>query len=620
MKSVFAVIAVLLLPQVLLAAPPDLAPINRAAAVMGECAGIMNETAAIKAPEGLDAAKAAAFTNAQVGAKLVEIPAADQAFLDRMDAQAGKIEACGKSYAAAFKDSEALLAKLADTELSEKDAAPAGDAAAKYHDAAVKLQQAVSALTANEEIQPFAEKALRDHFTGEAGVTSEGAPEFDSPFLTELRAVEAQQDKEQAEQAALVKAAELKSAQEIKDQQAREGAVMAARTAMRSGPQLAAARNKQLSAALSNQDTLEVLSWIAGRVASSRQPYCYLDSYTRGVGKPVSDCSSGDEKNGWLCYPKCKKPNYYGVGPVCWQHCPAGYRDMGAICHIKKALLVEPKWECKHSKWGVCYMWGPDCPKGYVNVAVGCALKTPSTPKGYHGTGLDPMKGSYGRGAGSPMGCKSNEQYDAGLCYTPCRSGYTGVGPVCWLGCPSGKTSCGAGCANSKSSCASSIADMVVSPTMLAINIATAGSGSAATASTNKVVMAAKKAAATYKTEIEMAKEAKAIGTVAYQYGKTVDLWVEDYLAHFDRVTTKEVKDKLDERFARYPNAKAWVKRQYALSNLSLMTQSDLQQTEKNGLAMIAAVDPTGVAGVVNAFSHPICSASEAFPAVNPRN
>src|SRR5690348_7701164 len=28
------------------------------------------------------------------------------------------------------------------------------------------------------------------------------------------------------------------------------------------------------------------------------------------------------------------------------------------------------------------------------------------------------------------------DENDAGLCYTLCKSGYTGVGPVCWQTCP----------------------------------------------------------------------------------------------------------------------------------------------------------------------------------------
>ena len=44
---------------------------------------------------------------------------------------------------------------------------------------------------------------------------------------------------------------------------------------------------------------------------------------------------------------------------------------------------------------------------------------------------------SYGRGAGSiPTVCPEGREYDAGLCYPACESGYDGVGPVCWQDCP----------------------------------------------------------------------------------------------------------------------------------------------------------------------------------------
>ncbi|KAL6072097.1 Pyridine nucleotide-disulfide oxidoreductase domain-containing 2 [Balamuthia mandrillaris] len=43
-------------------------------------------------------------------------------------------------------------------------------------------------------------------------------------------------------------------------------------------------------------------------------------TYGRGVGKEMI-CSAGKEKDAGLCYPPCPAKTY-GVGPVCWQHCP----------------------------------------------------------------------------------------------------------------------------------------------------------------------------------------------------------------------------------------------------------------------------------------------------------
>jgi hypothetical protein len=47
-------------------------------------------------------------------------------------------------------------------------------------------------------------------------------------------------------------------------------------------------------------------------------------------------------------------------------------------------------------------------------------------------TGDTIAKQTYGRGFGEPMTCEAGEEKDAGLCYPSCRSGFRGVGPVCW--------------------------------------------------------------------------------------------------------------------------------------------------------------------------------------------
>ena len=44
---------------------------------------------------------------------------------------------------------------------------------------------------------------------------------------------------------------------------------------------------------------------------------CQKPSHGRGVGVPIHACADDKEKDGLLCYPKCK-PGFHGVGPVCW--------------------------------------------------------------------------------------------------------------------------------------------------------------------------------------------------------------------------------------------------------------------------------------------------------------
>jgi hypothetical protein len=46
------------------------------------------------------------------------------------------------------------------------------------------------------------------------------------------------------------------------------------------------------------------------------------------------------------------------------------------------------------------------------------------------------MKSFYDRGVGViPVGCSEGLEYQHGLCYTPCKSKYSGLGPLCWRQC-----------------------------------------------------------------------------------------------------------------------------------------------------------------------------------------
>lgn len=373
--------------------------------------------------------------------------------------------------------------------------------------------------------------------------------------------------------------------------------------------------------ALSKPDTSKVLNWIAGRVAAMRQPFCYRQSYGRGVGVPLSTCPAGQQKNGALCYPDCKA-GYGGAGPVCWHTCPSGYTDTGALCHISKSLTAKGGWECHSRKWGVCWLWVLGCPSGYTNAGAFCALNTPSNPPGWSGTGLDLTKDSYGRGAGYPMKCAAGLEEDAGLCYNACKSGYHGVGPVCWQNCPSALTACGAGCANSTTSCVSSTANMVISPIILAVNIATLGTASGGTKAVAEGEQAAtlaaraSKLAADYKDVIAAAKLANQARNVGTQVGKTVDTWVTDAVGSFADMTTPEVNNTLNQKFAGHPAALVWIKRQYVMQNLNLMMKNDLGETATNTLAAVSSFDPTGVTGVVSAFLNPQCATQDAYPTV----
>jgi hypothetical protein len=178
---------------------------------------------------------------------------------------------------------------------------------------------------------------------------------------------------------------------------------------------------------------------------------CWLKAYGRGVGKPIHTCRPGEEKNGLLCYPTCDS-GFYGVGPVCWQDCPESYRDDGAFCYkppsYGRGVGYSSQEKCEDQNPQGCEEWGliyyPKCKANFHNVA--CCICSPDCPDGMTDIGISCAKKSYGRTAGKPLTCSSDEDYDAGLCYQPCQGGFNGIGPVCWGGCPAGYNKCGALC------------------------------------------------------------------------------------------------------------------------------------------------------------------------------
>jgi hypothetical protein len=191
--------------------------------------------------------------------------------------------------------------------------------------------------------------------------------------------------------------------------------------------------------------------------SSSSGPSVVTTTTGRGAGVPVHSCPAGSDKDGALCYPSCRD-GYSGGGPLCLTNCPSGYRDDGLYCFKPDSYgrgvgtAMDIKTSCSYYKGtkviksckttstcgskeeciGLCYN---SCRDGYY--AAGCNVCSPRCPAGTTDIGVSCQKGSYGRGVGEPMTCGSGEQYDAGLCYSPCPSGANGVGPLCYRDCPS---------------------------------------------------------------------------------------------------------------------------------------------------------------------------------------
>ncbi|MEE9914104.1 MAG: hypothetical protein K4571_20515 [Deltaproteobacteria bacterium] len=367
---------------------------------------------------------------------------------------------------------------------------------------------------------------------------------------------------------------------------------------------------------LSPEEKKILRQWALRELSRASQPYCWRHSYGRGVGVPVSACPQGQEKDAWLCYPACEdigKEGWKGVGPVCWQRCPSDFRDDGAYCFKPKAYgrgvgfpwkigdkafslkNAEKRCERQHGE-GQCEKSGaiyyPRCKPGYR--AIGCCVCSPRCPSGMTDIGISCQKQSRGRGVGKPMQCKEGQAYDAGLCYTPCRDHYHGVGPVCWQDCPDTQpVNCGAGCATHKSQCAEKTIAQVLAPLEVAANVAmavtTGGAGNAA-------VTAAKASA---KTAAKTAGKAAAKEAVRNSTRTIADEMMPGISARL----SKKLLRKYSEDIARD------VCRNAAESLAVAAIANDFDTKD-----FLMSLDPTGIADVTEAYQQPRCGFDEDPP------
>jgi hypothetical protein len=371
-----------------------------------------------------------------------------------------------------------------------------------------------------------------------------------------------------------------------------------------------------------NEAQLKILvRWALKELHEANQPYCWRRSYGRGVGVPVSACPKGKEKDAGLCYPTCEdmgKEGWKGVGPVCWQPCPSGFRDDGMYCFKPKPYgrgagfpwkfgdrpfsLKNAKRRCerKHGK-GKCEKWGaiyyPECRPGYRNI--GCCICSPRCPAGMTDIGISCQKGSRGRGVGKPMRCKEGQQYDAGLCYTPCKENYHGVGPVCWQDCPETQPhGCGAGCAADSSQCARKTISQVIAPLELAINVAgavtTGGTANAAVKTAETSAKAAVRTASKTSRTAAKATVKKSVETIANEM-------IGKIRAKLSRKLLKKYSKEIAEEVCRGA----------AESLAEAVLSNDFDTKE-----FLMSLDPTGISDVVEVFNNPKCGFDEDPPSL----
>ena len=173
-------------------------------------------------------------------------------------------------------------------------------------------------------------------------------------------------------------------------------------------------------------------------------------------------CQKGQEYELGLCYEPCKQGTI-GVGPYCWKNCPKGFNDIGITCIKKPETTKKVNYNrgkgsfpiCasnKQKKMGVCF---DKCKSGYKVKGTKCQKGCPS---GYRDFGFAcykrwwswQRKKSYTlTGRSFPKSCPSGKKFSKGLCYTPCKKGHTGLGPICGQNCPPGFRDAGFTCVHS---------------------------------------------------------------------------------------------------------------------------------------------------------------------------
>lgn len=321
--------------------------------------------------------------------------------------------------------------------------------------------------------------------------------------------------------------------------------------------------------------------------AQNSEFYWNGKNYGRGVGTiPPGHCAKDEEDDGGLCYKTCRS-GYHGVGPVCWASNGGSYgRGAGSVPYVK----TEKKYPWKSEQYchdgkkiqdGLCY---EPCRDGYSGRGPVC----------YSTSGV-----SYGRGVGTvpKLACNAGMQNDAGLCYQACRDGYDGVGPVCWGKIPSGYVLCGAGFAKSITSCEMVMGMQIVTAGMF-INALSGG----------EVANAAERAAKAAKASVAESKAGIAIGEAFAKLSKSLSGPAREVaeggsFARFTEFAEKLFAGEFKNEIAAIMAAKNGGKLAYDIS-----TNEGAYQLIRDAAALASVFAPSGVAelaGLLSAYWYP---------------
>lgn len=341
---------------------------------------------------------------------------------------------------------------------------------------------------------------------------------------------------------------------------------------------------------------------LANKKTNDLQEFCWKDTYFRGVGTIPTECGEGKVKIGLLCYSECPS-GYKRFGFDCYQTCPSGWSDQSLFCRLPEYGRgagypwkfgdgfndngMKKRCENDHGV-GKCEKNGlifyPKCKSGFYNF--GCCICRPSAPNcsalGFNG-GIDLSCAKKIKiGDPKPMDCRSGTLKNAGLCYTPCKDGYNGIGNICWGKAPSGWVDCGMGAAKDSLTCGTAVTGQIVSVVKLTINAVTLGMSCSA----NQSATAAEKSVrvTAYSSEVKallnyFEKNKDAIKSAVQNFNglQTLATNLYDIFSHNDGSTG------------------TW----------DDITIEDITRIVADFLAVI---DTTGIANVVSQYTYPKCS------------
>ena len=522
----------------------------------------------------------------------------------------------------------------------------------------VLLASNVSPIQAKQEVSPSDSPLFFNGMTTDlnAGAPKMLAKRFENKTLKEIeKRMEEAEEKRKAEENRKKQKEQREAAEREEQKKAAErerkkviAAQKAAAAAQKAAQKAAAAERERCMAGLGvvkfypgEQD--KVLDWINHQFVFRTTPYCYRNSYDRGVGiVPETRCANGRDRYGALCYNKCPggyvRQNVGGSNFACVKSCPSGYRKtIENFCEVEKAQR-KCDWHCKQG-WrevagGQCRKNGTAllnaktcyCPDRYNNMGANCQIK----PK-YQNITMPYAGGqSNQRRYTDPYPlvnyCKSNRELQAGMCYNKCRANYHGLVTACWQNCQPGKVECAAGCASSKTDCAMSTVNQVMSVALVA-NAIYAKYAEAYPAATKAVseMTTIEKAMARFTEALTefMAKNAQSIKTfndikLAGSIGVELASAIEDLLGASSSSGLRSLIDKQDyDELVKVidPNSEA-----YKYLSKAWMTHY-IQMTLVNagltiGKTFLTAVDETGIVFLVDSYAKPKCTVPKPFPLV----